>query len=101
MFHIFKKFIIDIDFMYRSLSAQNKYQDEKSRQLRIPNNLNKNSFTVYSQSDEDGIIDQIFDKISIKNRFFLELRVENGLETNTTFLLSQNWKGIWFETLWY
>ena len=83
--------------MYRSLSAQNKYQDENSRQLRIPNNLNKNSFTVYSQSDEDGIIDQIFDKISIKNRFFLELGVENGLETNTTFLLSQNWKGIWFE----
>ena len=65
--------------------------------MRLKNNLNNNSFTIYSQSDEDGIIDQIFDKIGIKNKFFVEIGVENGLENNSTFLLAQDWSGIWFE----
>jgi len=101
---MFKKIILKIkyftsvvDLLYRSLCALNKQQDDKFRKLRNLNNLNEKSFSIYSQSDEDGIIDQIFNKITIKSKFFIELGVENGLESNTTFLLSQNWKGIWFE----
>ena len=85
------------DELYRILSSIKKEQDQYIRSRRIKNNLNQNSFTIYSQSDEDGIIDQIFEKISIKSKFFVEIGVENGLENNTTFLLSQNWKGLWFE----
>ena len=85
------------DELYRILSSIKKEQDNNNRTKRIKNNLNQNSFTIYSQSDEDGIIDQIFDNISIKSKFFVEIGVENGLENNTTFLLSQNWKGLWFE----
>lgn len=83
--------------LYRTIAHIIKEKDKITRSIRLKNNLNNNSFAIYSQSDEDGIIDQIFDKIGIKKKFFVEIGVENGLENNTTFLLAQDWSGIWFE----
>lgn len=54
-------------------------------------------FKVYSQNDEDGIIQEIFKRIGTTNRYFVEFGCENGLETNTLFLLLQGWKGLWIE----
>lgn len=59
--------------------------------------LNKYEFQVFSQNGEDGIIEEIFNRIGITNKFFVEFGVEDGLETNTTYLLYNNWHGLWLE----
>ncbi len=52
----------------------------------------------YQQSGgEDGIISEIFNRINIDNRVFVEIGIGNGLENNTTFLLQQGWTGYWLE----
>jgi len=52
---------------------------------------------VYSQSDEDGIISEIFKRIGVTNKVFVEFGVGNGLENNTLALLFQGWTGLWIE----
>lgn len=54
-------------------------------------------FKVYSQSDEDGIIEEIFRRLNIKVGTFCEIGVENGLECNTHYLLHKGWTGSWIE----
>jgi hypothetical protein len=59
--------------------------------------LERFGFKVYSQNDEDGILAEIFRRIGITNRQFLEFGVANGLENNSRFLLEQGWSGAWLE----
>ncbi len=62
-----------------------------------PNRLNRHEYQVFSQNGEDGLIAEIFHRIGTTNRTFLEIGVEDGLESNTTFLLMQGWRGYWIE----
>lgn len=66
-----------------------RYADEKR--------LLKFGYRVYSQSDEDGILQEIFRRIGTKSRSFIEIGSGNGLENNTLYLLVQGWRGIWIE----
>ena len=59
--------------------------------------LNAHEFKVYSQNGEDGIIAEILRRIGTKDKTFIEIGVDDGLETNTTFLLTQAWRGTWVE----
>jgi hypothetical protein len=52
---------------------------------------------VFSQNGEDGIISEIFNRIGITNKYFIEFGVENGLECNSTNLLYKGWSGLWIE----
>jgi len=52
---------------------------------------------VYSQNDEDGIIAEIFNRIGIESRRFVEIGAADGLENNTVWLLVQGWSGTWIE----
>jgi len=52
---------------------------------------------VYSQSDEDGIIAEIFGRIGTTNKVFVEFGIGNGLENNTLALIFQGWSGLWIE----
>ncbi|MBQ1915485.1 MAG: hypothetical protein II178_09745, partial [Selenomonadaceae bacterium] len=54
-------------------------------------------FKVYSQNEEDGILQEIFRRIGTTNRQFVEFGVEDGLESNSHYLLLQGWKGLWIE----
>ena len=54
-------------------------------------------FKVYSQGDEDGIIEEIFRRLGVEQGMFLEIGVENGLECNTLYLLHKGWYGYWIE----
>ena len=62
---------------------------------------------IYSQNGEDGIIEAIFNKIGVTNRFFVEFGVgpawsqndfldvkEHGLECNTRLLKEKGWTGL-------
>ncbi|TGL04531.1 hypothetical protein EHQ43_14275 [Leptospira bouyouniensis] len=58
-------------------------------------NLSENGFSVFSQWDEDGIIQFIIYKIPEIPRIFIEFGVENYTESNTRFLLlKDHWKGL-------
>lgn len=54
-------------------------------------------FKVYSQCDEDGIIQEIFDRLGIKQGRFCEIGVANGLECNSLYLIHKGWRGWWIE----
>lgn len=54
-------------------------------------------YKVYSQNDEDGIINEIFNRIGTTNKKFIELGVQDGKECNSHLLLNIGWKGLWIE----
>ncbi|MDB5117407.1 MAG: hypothetical protein JWQ79_2899 [Mucilaginibacter sp.] len=76
-------------FLHDHLYINPKYTNSKR--------LNKNEYQVFSQNGEDGIIQEIFDRIGHTNKYFVEFGVENGLECNSTNLLYKQWKGLWIE----
>jgi hypothetical protein len=69
--------------------AQPRYAD--------PKRLLRHGFKVYSQHDEDGIIQEIFRRVGVSKRTFIEFGVETGVECNTTKLLIEGWQGLWIE----
>lgn len=71
------------------LYRNSDYRDEKR--------LKRYERQVYSQNGEDGIIEEIFRRIGKTNKYFVEFGVENGLETNSTYLLLKGWSGLWLE----
>ena len=76
-------------FVSQVLLADERYAD--------PKRLERCGFKVYSQNDEDGIIQEIFRRIGITNRRFVEFGVANGLENNTLSLLVSGWRGLWID----
>ena len=54
-------------------------------------------FKVFSQFDEDGIIEEIFKRIGTTNKIFVEFGVGDGTENNTIYLLLKGWSGLWIE----
>jgi hypothetical protein len=62
-----------------------------------PKRLLRYGFKVYSQCDEDGIIQEIFKRIETTNRIFVEFGVETGIECNTVKLLLEGWRGLWLD----
>jgi hypothetical protein len=57
--------------------------------------LEDNGYKIYSQNDEDGIINYIFSKIKTKSNKFVEIGIEDGIECNTRNLVENfGWEGI-------
>jgi hypothetical protein len=81
--------VISDDYIQKNLFLNEKYANDKK--------LNKYEHQFFSQSGEDGIIEEIFKRIGTTNLFFIEFGVGNGLENNTTSLLNNGWKGLWLE----
>jgi hypothetical protein len=55
----------------------------------------KVGFKVFSQFDEDGIIQYLVNGLHIKSKTFIEFGVENYEESNTRFLLlNDHWQGM-------
>jgi hypothetical protein len=73
----------------KELLSDTRYDDKKR--------LERYGFKVCSQYDEDGIIQEIFNRIGLGARTIVEFGVENGLENNTLKLLLEGWSGLWIE----
>ena len=60
-----------------------------------PQNWDEYGFKVFSQGNEDGIIQYLVKHVEIKNKTFVEFGVEDYSECNTKFLLLHNdWSGL-------
>lgn len=58
-------------------------------------NLNDCDTGVYSQAEEDSVIQLLISKINIKNKTFFELGCSNYVESNTRYLaLNDKWQGL-------
>lgn len=73
----------------QQLLAQPRYRD--------PRRLHAFEQQVFSQNGEDGALAEIFRRIGVTDRRFVEIGVGDGLENMTTFWLAQGWKGWWLE----
>ncbi|MEI9891297.1 MAG: hypothetical protein WDN45_12835 [Caulobacteraceae bacterium] len=62
-----------------------------------PLRLSRYGRKIYSQCDEDGLIAEIFHRIGTTTKSFVEFGVGTGVECNTTWLLFQDWSGLWIE----
>jgi len=65
--------------------------------IQDPLRLLSSGYKVYSQNQEDGMIAEVFRRIGVITRRFIEFGVETGLECNSAFLLMQDWSGAWIE----
>lgn len=78
------------------LQAQ-EYDRIRSKIMKdFPDHPALEGYKVYSQTDEDGIIDGIFRKIPNSMKF-VEIGVQSGIECNSLLLLLKNWEGVWIE----
>lgn len=62
-----------------------------------PKRLERHGWKCYSQHDEDGILAEIFRRIGVARKTFVEFGVGDGLENNTAWLLAQGWRGLWMD----
>lgn len=91
-----KKILVNTDIM-RQLQVQQEINNIRCRErYQNPKNLIPFGGKVYSQNDEDGIIREIFNRIGVTNKVFVEFGVD-PLESNTLALLFDGWKGLWID----
>ena len=104
MFEKFKNLLISgslntklLENIYAVIGRSNIENILSSEKYADPLRLERSGFKVYSQNDEDGIIQEIFNRIGTLNKSFIEFGVENGIENNTRYLLQKGWQGLWLE----
>lgn len=86
---VFIKEVLVENYFQQNVLNNPKYSD--------PKKLNRYEYNIFSQSGEDGILEEIFRRIGHTNKFFVEFGVSNGLENCTAALLLSEWKGVWIE----
>lgn len=62
-----------------------------------PQNPGIHGFKVYSQTDEDGIIQYILGRLPKRTNTFLEIGCGNGVVNNTHYLALKGYKGYWVD----
>lgn len=83
-----------VAIMHREHYVQSLLSGPRYANIRA---LGRFGFKVYSQNDEDGIIQEIFTRIGVVSKTFVEFGVEDGLQNNTLKLLLEGWSGLWLE----
>ena len=81
---------------------QTRIQQAMLKELLIQNHSKGNPLLKYehqtfSQNGEDGIINEIFNRMDITKGEFIEIGTGDGSENNTRSLLELGWKGTWID----
>lgn len=89
----------ELPLLHRNNGYLARQEIEKIRAdyAEYPLRLENFGYKVYSQSDEDGIIEEIFNRFKIEKGTFFEIGVESGFECNTHYLLHKGWTGTWVD----
>ncbi len=92
--HVFARLLmhalqIENTKIWNDTMAQPRYADH--------DRLVKYGHRVFSQTDEDGIIAEIFRRIGTTSKLFVEIGVGDGTQCNTVALLCDGWSGTWIE----
>ena len=96
IFLLFKSLILSFKLMPIMYEMElEKHYASRRKDSKNPFPSFYKRYSLFSQSDEDSIIDEIIKRLDIKKGNFLELGVGNGLQNNTLNLLSKSWEGIW------
>jgi len=82
-------FHVAVEERLECLLNRPKYED--------PKKLNRYEYEIFSQSGEDGIIEEIFRRVGLTNKTFVEFGVGDGSQNNTRYLLTAGWSGTWIE----
>lgn len=85
----FLHYVLSYQYHAQALSMSPRHQDSRC--------LLRSGYRVYSQNEEDGILDEIFRRIGARSRYFVEFGVGDGLENNTLYRLLRGWRGAWIE----
>ncbi|PPR44674.1 MAG: hypothetical protein CFH16_00528 [Alphaproteobacteria bacterium MarineAlpha5_Bin6] len=86
---------------YNNLEINSKLLIDSIKKNLLKRNLPSyilDGYRVYSQNDEDGIINSIFNDIGFDKKIFVEIGVGNGVENNTHNLILQDWTGVWIDS---
>jgi hypothetical protein len=85
-------------FLYHRIKKRLCKTRELSHLKLQPQNLRHFEKRVFSQNGEDGMLEEIFRRIGITNRVFVEFGVQDGIQCCTRNLLENfSWSGTWFE----
>ena len=63
----------------------------------MPENPAACGFKVYSQADEDGILEEIARRLELERGNFIEIGCGDGRENNSHYLLLKGWRGVWVD----
>ena len=89
--------LLSVESVKRNVFFQSLQQIYSQPRFDSTRRLQKYGYKVFSQHDEDGILAEIFRRIGVRSRIFVEFGVGDGLESNSTYLLLQGWRGLWME----
>jgi hypothetical protein len=84
---------------FRQQIAALTYQLALSRlaSTREPHELCLFTAQTFSQGPEDGVVAEIFRRIGMRDRTFIEIGAGDGRENTTRLLLMLGWSGVWVE----
>lgn len=97
----------DMDFALRTYGATSDAYLGRAEWRKIldgisdPHRLEHYGRKVYSQSDEDGIIEEVFRRLGLNRDSgkFIEFGAANGVDgSNTLYLLCRGFSGLWIES---
>jgi hypothetical protein len=75
--------------------SPNHFLAEETLNRLSPSSLNRFAYIVYSQNGEDGIIEEIFNRLKIEKGFFVEFGAADGISlSNTRCLWQKGWSGV-------
>ena len=92
----FRNFLLNVN----SLEFDSKLTINNIKETIIKKGLPSyilDGYKVYSQNDEDGIINSIFNDIGVTNKLFCEIGIGDTVENNTHNLLLNDWTGLWID----
>lgn len=82
----------------KTLEAQREYRSLlEPRRASHPGLPMNSGYKVYSQADEDGIIDYILKKMNVIAPTFFECGCGEGIENNTHYLALKGGRGVWMD----
>lgn len=82
----------------RRLDALGEVARRADPDLYAVADLTRYEHKVFSQNGEDGVLIEIFNRIGVTNRFFVEFGIQNGTEGNAVLLADVfGWSGLFLE----